>query len=480
MCAIKPTNTPKYINATGLMLVPNSPSSFLKSVADGDMDSNVAFAHEMAHHLHMMSVGYLYLSGNNLLIAAGKLIGRPESHNVNFYAAEFARGRKAFRHRAFGVSAQDLCEGIAVLESYRSLWSDGDVDHFLKFRDHYFPGKGNSIYRRTFDILAESIGSKNAYKMLSIISFLALQGDIPGRSFELLLREPLVSRLSSKCDSATEAISKLGYKRILTNLDYARSDALHPNQRHPIFYPILKDLTNRVTLTELLDVFVFPHKHKNLHTELQNRLYPPVILGAYQLQPGSALEITYGLACEDENLRDSITLFTSFVFAADRITRTADRPLECPHNNCPDYNVGICAGWLTIPSDPGKCGFRYYVQESSKKTPSEVYNFLSSTLDYDKINEIVNSKSTNILFPFAERMGNLDELDTHAERFDAKYLLDEDDNDHVVVIHCKSCGNLFNDRASRRKFEQGFIVTCPNCGWEKGMNTDDFAVISFD
>ena len=81
------------------------------------------------------------------------------------------------------IAMLDLLEGVAVLESFKLCTTNADVKNFLAFRDQHVPGSEKSVYRWSFNWLADAIGPEAAYELLGPVSFFALQTTAPETEF---------------------------------------------------------------------------------------------------------------------------------------------------------------------------------------------------------------------------------------------------------------------------------------------------------
>jgi hypothetical protein len=213
--------------------------------------------------------------------AAKRLIAPLDSGDRIGAIAEIARLDRARRFRAYGVSVDDLCESGAVLESYKAYRKLPSLEDFIKYRDQYFPGKGNSVYRRTFDIMADERGADVAFDLLPVITLLALQGDIPGRSFELLISDDDIPSRELVGASARDIAQAFGMPQ--SSLAAALPERLEQTgseERHPVFYPLLLHLS-RVFGADLFEMLARPSKA--LSSAIDEAFLPPIVVGAREL-----------------------------------------------------------------------------------------------------------------------------------------------------------------------------------------------------
>jgi hypothetical protein len=252
-----------YLPATGLMLVSGTVEAtrdllYKAPPLDHDeQDTIVTLVHELMHHLQVLSSAYLWRDAAHRADAAAQIFDRGVAGVHRAAAVRLARVERAFRYRAFGVSVVDLCEAAAVLESYKARMARPTADEFVQWREVYFPGKGNSVYRRAFDIFAEESGIEAAFDLLPVVTFLALQGDIPGQVFDDLLSAPRIRSGQLVGKSAQEVIAELGVQLPFTSRPQGIAD-LPANERHPTLQAVLPDVLERAG-GDTLEIFARPH-----------------------------------------------------------------------------------------------------------------------------------------------------------------------------------------------------------------------------
>jgi hypothetical protein len=463
----------QYIPATGLQLVSTSVEAMLDSITSASpegFEDAVTFIHESIHHLQVLSSSYLWLD-SLLRVRAGTAVLFARSEEERRRATlQLRRSSAAFHHRAYGVSVADLCEGVAVLESFRATASSACLDDYLRFRDHHFPGKGNSIYRRAFDLLAHETSAEVAYDLLPPLTWLALQGDIPGRSFVRLLASADVRSGALVGRSPRDLLDLSGTEAPLADRDLL--EQLDPSLRHPTLYPVLLRLHDEVGGDRLLDVFAHPHR------AVGPEFFPPLVFGSHRL--GQVRNAAYGAARESQELRLAIPVLTAYLFAAEQLVDRRDAHLPCPHTNCPNHASGLCTGWFTPPPEPDLCGFRARVRAASggKELHEIAAAFSDLALDGDAA-LLSGDSDLAMLFPDAEEV----ELDPRvadlAERFDHAFDLDPEDNDALAILVCPDCRSLWQEWVSHRRLAAGFAIRC-RCGALMEGGRDRGTVIRMD
>lgn len=446
----------KYIPSTGLMLVSSTVEAFLNQTladdSDGGFDGRVTFMHELIHHVQALSSNYLWYD-SLVRWAASDVVMFPPSDDARMGGAvHLTRAMRAFHHRAFGISVADLCEGAAVLESFKAISAKNTPGEYLAYRDHHFPGKGNSVYHRAFDILADAIGNEAAYDLLPVLSWLALRTDIPGRAF-VTLASVAKARAAFLVDRPVREIaSELGLDPKLE-----RPEDMSGARRHPTLYPVLVDLFANMTEDILVEAFGRPHK------ALDVAFFPPLMFGAHRL--GAIRNGAFGPGKASKELRERIALGTGVVHAAMAALGKKPRHQPCPHTSCPNHSSQICGGWFTPPVAPDACGFRAFAkQRSGGKELGEIAIECERLADREPIERLATTTDLEQLFPGHEQHSMNPEATTLAERFDEKYELDAEDNDALSLIICKECRTAHQLWTSHRKMATRYTVTCSNCG----------------
>ncbi len=117
--------------------------------------------HEIVHYIQSISTSYLLNHSTSLLYLADgvlKGIADPDQPDKSRRFAVISR-LIAKRTSETDLSPKDILEGVAFVESFKLTDSNPTIDRFLEFRDRYYPGDGESYYRRTFDYLQTSSAS---------------------------------------------------------------------------------------------------------------------------------------------------------------------------------------------------------------------------------------------------------------------------------------------------------------------------------
>ncbi len=461
----------KYLPGSGVMLVARSAQSFLDLLTTSapdpaDQEEITAFVHECVHHLQTLSSPFLWRDALLRFEASQRILFPDDSADRAAATGLLARRQRAFHYRAFGVSCADLCEASAVLESYRARAANPTVGEFLRWRDHAFPGKGNSSYRRTFDIMADLCGNEAAFDLLPVVTLLALQSDIPGRAFQLLLAEKSLRDPNLIGAPAHTILEALNFP-VPPMLDQDNASHLRPSQRHITLYPVHQHVLAELG-DQALDVFARPHTA--FAPPFRQSLLPPLVIGAH-LQ-GETVSLTFGAARSDKELRQKLSFCTATLAAATRLLEKESAWIPCPHDECPNHSTGMCAGWLVPPKSPALCGLRGAVREVQGNELYEIAAEFHAAGLSDDLATISASTDLSAIFPEAEPMTHLDEEFSFAAEFDDRHLLDPEDNDVLVLNTCPACHHFWQEWASQKKMQRGFLAVCPSCGKGVEINND--------
>ncbi len=474
MSIIKVTSNPKYLDTVGILLLPKTTDNYVDFQSEETVST---FVHEIIHHINTISSNYLYLQ--SLLTTQYSLeiaYGNKERHFQEM-SKYLVNRDSAYKDRSFGISIVDLLEGNAVLCSYRYGYKQGNVNHFLEFRNKYFPGKGNSPYRRTFDVFSHSCGVEAAFDLLPVLTFLALQGDIPGRSFEIILSHPKIQSNELVGLSLKDIIKELHYNEII--IDKYRNLRFTPKeQQHLIFHKILVDVFNKFPFDNIIEFFGRPWKINEIsEISLIQSLYPPIFMGSYSTDERVSYS-AYGLASNDKDFADLIITIQSMVGATYGILGKRETTL-CPHTNCSSYSSNLCSGWFLFGQASTNCGFRNRTLNMFKKEPYEILKDRKTKIDIKNLTEYIDCDELENLFPGHESIP-LEKENTFSEKFDDHYLLDTEDNDSYATLGCDRCKRTFTGKFSFRAIRNNVSIKCPYCGFEKKLDREDFAWINMN
>lgn len=461
----------QYVPVTGLQLVSGSTQSVLASASEESpeaFESRVTFLHEIIHHVQTLSSSYLWRDSLSRLSSATAVLFAGADDERDQAAHDLLRAERAFQFRTFGTSVADLCEGVAVLESFKGISAVKTVTEFHSFRDHYFRGKGNSVYRRSFDLLSHATDAETAFDLLAPLTWMALQGDIPGRSFAMLVRDRSTLRRAVGLP-AQQLLKLFGY-----DVPFARALAmneLRDSERHPTLFPILERLCREVPEEELLEVFARPHLGA-----LDTRFFPPLMFGAHRLgKPQSAV---WGLGQESAKLRGDIAMFTGIVFAAEQLVSKTSQHVPCPHDHCPNHAAGLCTGWFTPPPEPDLCGFRALVLQNRGKELHEIAQ-AAVAIGRERSPTSADPGALAALFPDAEMIDVEESVAMFGENFDRAFDLDPVDNDLLGFVVCPKCRTFYQEWVSHRRYDAGYRFSC-QCGEELEVGRDRGFTINLD
>lgn len=182
--------------------------------ADGDAERayriRVAFNHELVHLLQSITtpVGFHYCE--DIRFIAGQLLkyineGAKLEDVIPAARAEYAtivRGMTKRTGRAGqagrSVSANDLLEAMAVIESVRSIVSNVDIPAVLAA----LPQEDKIVdYRRVLEILQSSLRSVATVNLASTVCFLSLSSKEPGETFAAIVNRLATTNALRTCKS---------------------------------------------------------------------------------------------------------------------------------------------------------------------------------------------------------------------------------------------------------------------------------------
>ena len=305
---------------------------------------------------------------------------------------------------------------------------------------------------------------------IQAMTFLSLQGDVPGASFDALLKDKKL--LSGQLDGLTarKIAECLGFHSLFEQ--FSRVKELHPAAQHPLMFPVLDEMVQTLGPDLVFEVCARPHTANNqraLHGGIDESLFPPLLLGAYRFGAGTI--VAFGVARKRKEIRMGIILSTALLAAVDSMVFSRDHRIVCPNTDCPNHASSVCSGYYTPPEDPSSCGFRNEVASLCGRELREIVDSVRALSLKVTVDPILNYQTTAEIFPEIE-FDKDDERDSCAEHFDELYMLDSEDNDPVTMVFCRTpgCDTILQLRASKRRSRRGFSVVCSNCGHEYQVN----------
>lgn len=346
----------------------------------------LAYNHEIIHYLHSITSAYLY-SHSFALVQAGVSI----LHNFDQFLdikeqeTEFERITKELLNRELAFSVRDILEGVAVIEAYKLIAPNPTVENFINRLEYFFGDNKNSIYRKTFDYLAENIGFHYAFHLLSPISYIALQGENPPQLFKTLVENHLpnlpVDLLIDASISDLFSFFQLDIKQtMIFNLDDATDE-----MKHPLLYKFAQHAIETLGTETLSEIAARPSLSNRLQIEeVHDAILPPVIL--FSPSGGAKAHFrTFGLARTEPNLSTLIVHLAGVIGAVERLTlyRNSTNLYQfCPHkSNCEHYDSALCFNYFTPPSLElgfANCGFPHYFTSQAKRMPAVAWSQFKS------------------------------------------------------------------------------------------------------
>jgi hypothetical protein len=347
---------------TGLVVIRDTRSRLFAKRPDRterDVLNNITIHHEWIHYLQSFTCAAVHYAAQQMLqlavdtVSAASTGAVPnETHARIRELTEELYGRRANEpvkivdhpgatlmipipdsHR---IGLLDLLEGVAVLESFKLCTANADVADFLAFRDRHFAGSEKSVYRWSFNWLADAIGPEAAYELLAPVSFFALQTDDPAAEFVRIVRILAAEEhLDSRGLSDVEALADLVYKGQWQSF-LASFEEGEPSSGHATFDKCAAFAVGQLGARSVARLGATPSR---VTAETFEALRPPVI--AYSGDESVALDIP---AYARSGLAEMVIDWTSIVGAAERLTIRADTGVYqfCPHGDCPHFESALC------------------------------------------------------------------------------------------------------------------------------------------
>ena len=350
-----------------------------------DYEAIMAIRHEMIHFLHSFTTAYLYNHAVEMVRYAFNIL----DHFPEFLASKNQKTPlesviDKLELREYGISVRDILEGVAVVESYKMNTPNPNVEDFLKKRDHYFSGREDSYYCRSFDYLSEKVSQEFAYHLLAPLSFLSLQFDNPPKYFQIIVEDNLPGLSLEKLIRASvpELYECFGMdinKHILFALD-----DLPPNMKHPVLLECAVYAASSCGVWNLLEFAARPSlielSRIKPEPECLDGLMPPLLVTSSS--PGSKLQALYfGVARNDREMSALMIRLQGLIGAAERLTKWKDKSLPTPQfcpqqGNCPHHKSALCFEYFAPPSiELGykNCGFIRDFESRTKIKPNEAW-----------------------------------------------------------------------------------------------------------
>lgn len=365
-----------------LRVTSNPPTGSLR-----DFEAVNAWNHEVIHFIQSLSTNFLYSHSIAMIRYAFNVLRNYRDFLIHReQTTMFEVVARSLTKREEDVSVIDLLEGVAVVESFKLTDPRPTVQRFLSFRDHYFPGSGNSSYRISFNYLSKRIGADRTFNLLAPLSFIALQSDSPPRAFGTLVDDLLPDMPIEQLEYAgiAELFSLFGMD-VRDHL-FHKLPSTPSNLRHPILYDWIEHCIELLGISRLLEVSARPSLINTIglsKSEVEC-LLPAVV--AFSSVPGSKLVgHKYGLANSDPELVALVIHTAALIGAVKRLTllrETKNLPQFCPHGDeCPHHASALCFRYFSPPSiEQGRedCGFARFFEHETGFKPNEAWSRLRS------------------------------------------------------------------------------------------------------
>jgi hypothetical protein len=269
------------------------------------------------------------------------------------------------------IGMLDLLEGVAVLESFKLCTQNGNVEHFLAFRDQYFPGNVKNVYRRSFDWLASSIAAEAAYELLAPVSFLALQTNKPEAEFvriaNLLSKE---KNLDYRALTEVQELARLAYEDGWSSWLHGFEKG-EPEAGHVTLDPCITFCVGKLGVATATQLGATPSRVTRELFESE-AVAPPVT--AYSGLGEPAIFVS-NYARGD--LAAAVLDWTALVGAAERLTTLAETdPYQfCRHSSCPHFDSVLCHRYFAPPSSDHKiCRFPRMLHKVADMNPNDLWS----------------------------------------------------------------------------------------------------------
>jgi hypothetical protein len=471
---------------SGVAAIDALPAQVLRASVQRDLNAEesriaIAFHHESMHFLQALTTSYMYAFALDCTFAVLNLL----NHFDDFLASpsaflDFLVLNERLSDRSDGISAEDLCEGGAVIGAFRLARPAGSLADFLLYLDEFFPGGSESTYRRAFDTLAYATSPRFAFDYLGHLSYLALQDSNPGACFDRII-----------CGAYQFAQRKHPYEVSIWTLFDAlkvpktavyltRLSTFPPSHRHPIYYSYASKLVADLGASTLAEIGARPIllRAKGLLKEEHTTMFcPPVVNVAVDTETGGS-SLKYGLARTDAGLCLTAIQLHFFHGAVERIlSQDADEipAMACAHVECPHYASRLCFRKYPPIADSDRwteCRFPKDFQAVTGKSPAEAWSAVEAIRP--TLRAVRSARG-------AEKRGAAKAPRvSHAERLDALRgdLGEEEFYQEVSMMMPCSCGVMFTcDEIVVPNQTFAIPIRCPECGAEKVVRyPEDFHI----
>jgi hypothetical protein len=268
------------------------------------------------------------------------------------------------------IGMLDLLEGVAVLESFKLCTEHADVNHFLQFRDRHFGGSERSVYRWSFNWLADAIGADGTYELLAPVSFLALQSTDPSREFTQIVKQlARVGRRDYQKLADIETLSATLYPRGWKSWLEAFANG-EPTSGHVTLDKCAAFAVGQLGVRQATQLAATPSR---VTAETFAALCPPVT--AYSGEESVTLTIP---DYARNGLAEAVIDWTAIVGAAERLTMLTDVDVYqfCPHTGCPHYESALCHRVFAPPgvnSQHERCRFPATFRTHARLEPRDAW-----------------------------------------------------------------------------------------------------------
>jgi hypothetical protein len=382
---------------TGMVVIRDTHTRLFSERAartERDLNNNIALHHEWVHYLQSITCAAVNFAAQEMLrlsaavVSAAAQGGVPDAlHQEICELTERLYGRRAeepvrIEDRpgftmlipipdSHQIGMLDLLEGVAVLESFKLCTKNARVEDYLQFRDSHCPGSEKSVYRWSFNWMANAIGPEASYELLGPVSFLALQTDAPEAEFVRIVKKlSEVRNLDFRALSRVKALAEIAYEKDwscwLHDLEQGESERGHVTLNQCATFAV-----GQLGVEALTQFGATPGQ---VTAKSFEALIPPVT--AYSGEDKVTLMIP---KYAQGGLAESVIDWTATVGAAERLTIRAESDVYqfCPHGSeCPHFESALCHRNFAPPGvsrSHEECRFPRTFRQLAKLEPSEIW-----------------------------------------------------------------------------------------------------------
>lgn len=438
---------------------------------------SLCWCHELVHYIQSISTRFLYQYALNTINGSMYLLQHltsffddPEKYSV------LLETQNTLLKRQQELSAHDICEGMAVLESFRMVYPEGSLKEFLESRTHWYPGDHHSPYRRSFDYLAYMTDPHLAFQTLSALSYISLQTDNPGEAFNSFVGSIIQS--NKKSFKSGELLKILGIDAQDT-FPWTFED-LDSKYRHPVLFRCAKYFSDSLGKNNFFILggapsIIFSNK---VATTERSSFFPPVVM--YQYTHGEKVRgDLFNIGNLDDKFYWLMIDVAAYQGAAERISlypQQANTYMACPYKECAHFSSALCHRKYPPPnvgSGWERCTFPRDFMQVTGMLPNEAWR---------KTQELISTRKswvekTNQLNMHGRDSSISSRFDHFCDQLNGQSLIIET----TSTIKCNNCGQyqIINTYFIKGRTPQHITSQCEACRIAKRVDVDDMAKFSW-